>query len=296
MDPCVLEDIRQMLGAAGYAARRDETIRNSSQGWVPVPVCRIADYSGSRCERTVRSFLTVDQIGQMPALNASADDEIWAWLGANFTVCLDNDWRFDQIEADANCRVGHDYAGDKHDSIGAFVIKAVYDIEDALLWFHPNASSAAVGAFWSSWEVRRHISEFCDRLAESPTARLFASKGDVAENVEFAKWYVYRRLARFARELARDSGAEPSAAAGSGNRGGRPQGKAVNGEKLRKLRELTGLTQEELAEKCAISVDTIQRGEAGERWDGTTFENVASTLSILTNRKTSKEVLQNRKN
>jgi transcriptional regulator with XRE-family HTH domain len=79
-------------------------------------------------------------------------------------------------------------------------------------------------------------------------------------------------------------------------RGGRPQGEPVDGEKLRKLRELAGLTQEALAGKCDLSEDTIQRGEAGGRWDDATFEIVANILSILTLQEISPEDLKNRKN
>jgi len=47
-----------------------QPILNRHQGWQdPVPVRRAVDYSGPKCDRTVRDFLPVDVSGAMPSLN-----------------------------------------------------------------------------------------------------------------------------------------------------------------------------------------------------------------------------------
>src|SRR5260370_42410036 len=83
------------------------------------------------------------------------------------TRYLDEDWQFTEIEADARRRVGHEYSGRRHGSIGEIVIRAIHDLEAALQRVHPNASCAALADFWCSWQVQRHIADFCTRLAES---------------------------------------------------------------------------------------------------------------------------------
>jgi hypothetical protein len=80
------------------------------------------------------------------------------------------------------------------------------------------------------------------------------------------------------------------------NKSGRPQGTKVNSAKLRELRDSTVLTQAELAYKCDLSEDVIQRGEAGGRWDSKTFERVAETLSKLLRRLIDQSDLKNLNN
>lgn len=63
---------------------------------------------------------------------------------------------------------------------------------------------------------------------------------------------------------------------------GRPQGEPVDAEALRRLRG--EYSQEDLADKCGVSVDTIQRGEHGGRWDRRKFEIVAAVLTQLNGR------------
>ena len=63
-------------------------------------------------------------------------------------------------------------------------------------------------------------------------------------------------------------------------RPGRHPGELVDGQKLRKYR--IDWSQQDFAEKCGLSLATIQRAESGERWSAGTFEKVASTLTVLT--------------
>ena len=62
---------------------------------------------------------------------------------------------------------------------------------------------------------------------------------------------------------------------------GPPAGTLVNGARLQEIRKELGLSQEELAEKCEVNPRTIQRGEAGDVWSESTFDDVAAALTTL---------------
>jgi hypothetical protein len=182
-------------------------IGNRDRGWQdPVPIRRFASYSGAKCSHTLRDFLPVDAVGPMPAFNY--DEEIDRALDGRFgdyTCCLDEDWRFGETEADAWRRVGHEYNGRLHSSIGEIVVRAVHDLEAAFERSHPDAPCQAVADFWCSWQVQRHIADFCARLAASDTARLLAGNAcDAAEQAERTRVHIYRQLASFAHELTSD--------------------------------------------------------------------------------------------
>jgi hypothetical protein len=60
-------------------------------------------------------------------------------------------------------------------------------------------------------------------------------------------------------------------------RRGRPRGSTVNSVLLREWRG--SKSQEQFAEACKVSLDTIQRGEAGETWSPDTFKMIAAAVS-----------------
>jgi hypothetical protein len=181
-----------------------QPIHNENQGWQkPVPVSRAADYHGPKCNRTLRDFLPADAVGPMPALNIDEEiDRAFEGRSANYTCYLDADWRFDEIERDASRRVGHEYGGRRHGSIGGIVVKAIHDVEASFQKLHPNVPCAAVADFWRSWQIQRHIADFCSRLADSHTAQLLAGDWvEGAKEAERARVHVYRQLAAFAHEV-----------------------------------------------------------------------------------------------
>ena len=187
----------------------------------PVRVCGVADHIGPKCPRYLREFLPADAVaGAMPELTIYG--ELLRALeerSDGYKCCLDETWRFDEIDANARKRVGHEYEGRQHASIGELVVKAVYDIEAAFGKLHPNASCRTVADFWCSWQVQRHIVDFCSRLGESDTARLLA--GDRAAATEQANRggvHIYRQIAVFARDVLEDAaGSETGASASDGN-------------------------------------------------------------------------------
>jgi hypothetical protein len=195
-----------------------QPIRNQDRGWQdPVPVLRIGDVArGAKCRRTFREFLPFDRAAHsMPAMSASG--EIARALedrSGDCTCYLDADSCFDEIEADARKRVGHEYEGRRHGSIVEIVLGALYDLEKAFQKFHPDASCAAVSAFWQSWQVASHVANFCSRLGDSDVAlQLTGSHFVAGQEAERARVHVYRQLLAFAHELLDE--ATPSSAAGT---------------------------------------------------------------------------------
>jgi hypothetical protein len=192
---------------------RSRIITNRSQGWVSVPVRRLADYPGPKCTHSVRDFLPLEQIEKMPTLSATWDEELArlledAWdqdhgvaeadSSAGFANCLADDWDWERIDAAARCRVGHRFPGRKHASVVAIVIGAGHDLEDAFFQVHPRASCAAVAILWKSWQIQQHIARFCFRLVKSETARALVGGDEPAGEVERARWFVLDQLAALA--------------------------------------------------------------------------------------------------
>ena len=180
-------------------------ILNRDQAWQdPVPVSRASDYSGPKCNRTLQAFLPLDAVGAMTALSVDEIiDRALEGRSEDYMCYLDTDWQFEAIEADAWRRVGHEYSGRRHGSIGEIVVKAIYDVEAAFHKLHPNAACRALAAFWRSWQLQQHIAEFCARLGESETARLLAGSAlDAPDQAERARLHMYRQLAVFGHELA----------------------------------------------------------------------------------------------
>jgi hypothetical protein len=72
---------------------------------------------------------------------------------------------------------------------------------------------------------------------------------------------------------------------------GRPKGKLVNGPRLREYRGT--LSQEGFAEACDVSINTIQRGEAGKAWTEEIFNDVANAITRLTGKQVKPDDLKN---
>ncbi len=149
---------------------------HKDEGWKgPIPVRYFADYSGLICDDTFRSFLPLERVGSMmssPIEDALA--RVWEQRSLDPICYLGNDWRFAVIASEARKRVGHEYAGRRHSQVADIVVRAIYDIEDLLRRLHPRATCGAVADFWRSWQVQRHIADFCVSLGESETAMLVA--------------------------------------------------------------------------------------------------------------------------
>ena len=186
-----------------------EPILNKHQGWeAPVPVCHLTDFNGSKCKKTLRDCLPAEGLGPLPESTSEEEFEdvyVRAIEGRSgkYSCCLDEDWRFDEMEADAWRRPGHEFDAARYHSIGETVVRAIHDLEATFQKLHPNAPCAAAAAFWRSWQVQRHIADVCSRLVKSGVARCLVSKMTAGDR-EAERWrvHLYRQLAAFAHGLS----------------------------------------------------------------------------------------------
>jgi hypothetical protein len=181
-------------------------------GWreLPVPVYYLADHIGARCVRSVREYVSAERVGDIPGftLNEEFARAVQDRTG-EYRSFLGEDWSFSEIEADAEQRSGHEYAAIRYGSFAQIVADVILDLEAALLRLHRDLSHRQVEIFWTSYQVHRHVADFCARLAKSGKAELLAGASISAEEaVERARIHLMRRIAVFTHELWDD--VEPS--------------------------------------------------------------------------------------
>ncbi len=88
--------------------------------------------------------------------------------------CLASEWRIEEVTRDTELMPGHEFAGRALKSLAHQIAMVVDDLQAALRRRHSNISVSAEAAFLQSWEVLRHIAEFCGkRLARSAEATAF---------------------------------------------------------------------------------------------------------------------------
>jgi DNA-binding XRE family transcriptional regulator len=330
--------------------------------FVALPAVERTKFSGKLANETLTQFLEAlgGPTGNDPSLDYYVNNAITQKV-PSIACSLSADWCFEDIESDAWQRRGHHVNGQLDTDARELLRGALIDLDRATLARLGSLPAAALAAFWTSWQVRRHLADFCYRV-------ILARGGDVHIDTRpfvMALRWAAEKLAAYAHEvrlgaavqeplpdapenpgipepqrtvvvpepavetrtLVRPQSCEQhdavpgsqvtttlipaqeatrqmavasqdQAATESVNRGGRPKGTPVNADKLRESRELADLTQEGLAKECEVSLSTIQRGEAGERWDEDTFTKVAGVLNTRTgkNNPVSPKDLKNLKN
>jgi hypothetical protein len=117
----------------------------------------------------------------------------------DYTCFLGSEWRFEEVEKDASKRVGHQFEGRKFQSIAEIVLKALYDLEIALLRIHPDLSATSASEFWTSWNIQRHMAEFTDNIKDSPTALALSREPRSAAHT--ARDWLNVQLAAYAHEI-----------------------------------------------------------------------------------------------
>jgi hypothetical protein len=190
--------------------------RRKDLGWAePVPTQHPS--SGTRCARLFRNFLPIEEIGNVPVRDL--EDVIARALEnrlAIFRCFLAEDWRFSEIERDAQWRVGHVYEGRKHANVAEIAAGAVYHLEVSLYSTHPDMTCLGAIDFFTSWQVWHHIAEFCAKLGKSETGRELEGAGKARDAAERARDFVYEQLTAYTHELApaisevRPEGAPPN--------------------------------------------------------------------------------------
>jgi hypothetical protein len=225
-------------GRSGLARRAQ-----NRQNYIGVPVVLIADHLGPAASPALREKLAIEKLGAalMPfhldseiarAMDGHFEkpDGTWVevvefrindagressfpdvtWIAdansGDFSCCLGMDWQFLHVERDASRRAGHIFDGTRYGSVAEILVRALYDLEDAVFAIHrPGPPAAAMADLWVSGQVQLHIAKFCRELTNPANAPVVAvntlHKGDWTAAVESARTNVYRRLAAIAHEL-----------------------------------------------------------------------------------------------
>lgn len=182
-----------------------QKITNES-GWdAPVPI-RSPIGIGIQAPKLLREFMPISSVGAAPEfdLHETVDRTFFEQMGG-YVCYLDSRWDFLEIETNAKRRGGYEYAGRNFGTILQVVVGAMHDLEIALRNRKPNLAGVSVADFWQSWQVERHIADFCIRLAGSSTARNIAGPGiDVSRAVGAAFDVVKCQLSAFTGEMRQD--------------------------------------------------------------------------------------------
>jgi len=178
---------------------RFRIIRNKDQGWGdPVPIRSLL--LGTKSDRLFREFLSSTEIGVIAPEDISRLlRRVFSGTMPDYTCFLGSEWRFEEVEKDASKRVGHQFEGRKFQSIAEIVLKALYDLEIALLRIHPDLSATSASEFWTSWNIQRHMAEFTDNIKDSPTALALSREPRSAAHT--ARDWLNVQLAAYAHEI-----------------------------------------------------------------------------------------------
>jgi hypothetical protein len=113
---------------------------------------------------------------------------------------LDKDWRFEEIEREAKRLSGHNYVGREYSSLQQVMWMALLDFERVLARKHPDVSALFWASFWRSWQLYRHIMQFCKtELATSIAAGTFPFPW---QNPNEAGWFALRQLSSYESEIS----------------------------------------------------------------------------------------------
>ncbi|MCU1302806.1 MAG: hypothetical protein JWQ87_3090 [Candidatus Sulfotelmatobacter sp.] len=175
------------------------------QGWnTRVPVRSLSDYSpapaftGSLDDLLPRNM---KQFPELPDLEGALDD-LFAGRTPEIGCSLDEDWQFGRIQIPPMARSGLINLVSEGGFPGV-AFSFVRMLEQSFNNISPEHSAMAVSDFWQSWEVCKHLADFCYELGRSITATLVV--GDRSRSEEEArKAYIFIRtqLAAFAQSAA----------------------------------------------------------------------------------------------
>ncbi len=118
----------------------------------PIPIA--AKTSGEKPQTLFQVFLTPDKIA--PISDQSLDgllERVFSGTLPSPTCWLSGVWQFERILDNAIRRSGNEFDGIIHASITEMILKAVYDLENAVMAIHPNVSRSSLAQFWTSWNV-----------------------------------------------------------------------------------------------------------------------------------------------
>jgi hypothetical protein len=123
------------------------------------------------------------------------------------SCCLDSDWDFSAIEQDTAWMPGHEFAGCRIRSFGDQIAKVLTDLQLAIRRRHPSLPAAAEACFLESWEVLRHVAEFCGKIlapSDAASELLRETRLDTSWSsryIESARYAVRIQLAVYAAAI-----------------------------------------------------------------------------------------------
>ncbi len=175
------------------------------QGWGPiVPVRSLADYApGPAYRESIQEYLPLQlKHSPEPANVEEAIDDFSEERTAEIRCSLGEDWNFAGIRIAPTIRSGLiNLVSDMR--FTGVVFKFAKKIEHALNIKFPELPPAAYADFWQSWEVHKHIAEFCYELGVHRNAVQFAGDQYTAETeARKARSLVATQIAALAQSAA----------------------------------------------------------------------------------------------
>jgi ribosome-binding protein aMBF1 (putative translation factor) len=225
-------------------------------GWLPpLPIRSPRDYQGPPTNMNVAEFVREVDAGENIALPLEYQlQQVLAGRSPSLTCVLGPAWKFDAIERDAWLRRGHQFEGRRAAGRVQELIRAVHDIEPALLSQHPVLPAEAVADFWTSWNISRHLADFCRQISEASGPQ-HIHETDLMEAIQF----VERQLAAFAHEIRVGSRRTNTLTATVVT----DTPRTCLGRNVKRFRLKKGWSQRELAVKFGADRKQIQRWENG---------------------------------
>ncbi len=129
---------------------------------------------------------------------------------------LGTDWDFETIARSCRLRSGHRFTGLRLRSFPHQLARVIDDLQVEFRHRHPAASALAECCFLESWDVLRHVAEFCGKdLAPSQEARELMNRSqearhDLCVHLESAKEIVLVQLAVYVAGIRENAGSPRS--------------------------------------------------------------------------------------
>jgi hypothetical protein len=166
-----------------------------------IPVHQLSTDLGPPCSRRLAEF-EPDDLNPTPVSNFSQlfdmcrIDPEQTWM-----YCLDRSWGFSRIVEGARQRKWHNATKYKLriDRPRLYFWRIVLELEESLHDYHPKLSGTSLQAFWTSWQLARHLDQICreiERYAELPGA-VGGQTTDISEAVTM----VEHNLRSYANDL-----------------------------------------------------------------------------------------------
>ncbi len=194
--------LRRPVATAG--GNKIEGVTYKDQLWYgPVPVVERKDHESSPTVQSGRfqDFLKPEDIGPSQSLTAQQVLDIATKGLPILPSCacyLGLDWDFEAIAREASKGPGHRFEGRQVVSFAHQLREAVCELDNTLYNHHSGFSLSALSDFWQSWQVLRHIADFCRILMADQS---LDSDWRRREKIKEARGFVHRQLFSYCQTL-----------------------------------------------------------------------------------------------